>query len=331
MAAPHLLPAPLSIGASDVARMESDTHALRALDYRHGGEACLDAVRLRVRECEETAEASATPVVRQRLHVALADLHNLAGWVCFDAGLAGSARGHFRHALVLAGRGRHSGLIANICYRLGRVCLHQGNLDDALGYFELGQRDVTRPGDEIGASILSMNAAWAHAKQGDEDMACVLLNRGKEHFAAAGDTPVPEWAKFFTENDLSALAGAVHTDLARTANPRHTRIAIPLLTRAIGGYGDAMARSRAFSHILLAINHLVEGNIDGAVDIGFRAMASTEDIGSARVRDRLRPLGLLARRHGSHAGARELSARIAGIAAPVKQFSRTARSLPPGS
>jgi tetratricopeptide (TPR) repeat protein len=322
VAAPDLLPAPRSIGASDITRLEADTRALRALDHRHGGEACLDAVLLRVRECKGMTEASATAVVRQRWHIALADLHNLAGWVCFDAGLTDSARRHFDHALVLAGRGRHNRLITNICYRLGRMCLHQGDLDDALEYFELGQRDATGPGDEIGASILSMNAAWAHAKQGDEDMAHVLLNRGNDHFAAAGDSPVPEWAKFFTENDLSALTGAVHTDLARTANPRHTRIAVPLLTRAIGAYGDVMARSRAFSLVLLATNHLIEGDLDRAVDIGFRALVSAEDIGSARLRDRLHPLGLLAGRHGFHAGARELSARIAaGIATPVSQLS----------
>jgi len=317
--APDLLPESRSIGASDIAQLESDTRALRALDHRHGGEACLDAVLLRVRECGEAAEASAAPAVCERWYVALADLHNLAGWVCFDAGLADGARRHFAHALVLAGRGRHNGLVANICYRLGQMCLHQGNLDDALGYFELGHHDATGPGDEIGAGILSVNAAWAHAKQGDEEMARILLNRGNDHFAAAvGDAPVPEWAKFFTENELSALNGAVHTDLARTANPRHTRIAVPLLTRAIDGYGDAMARSRAFGLILLATNHFIEGDLDRAVDIGFRALVSAEDIGSARLRDRLHPFGLLAGRHGFHAGARELSARIA---TPVRQLS----------
>jgi hypothetical protein len=322
VAAPDPLPTPRWIGASDIARLESDTRVLRALDHRHGGEACLEAVLLRVRECAQTAEASATAVVRQRWHIALADLHNLAGWVCFDAGLTDSARRHFDHALVLAGRGGQNRLIADICCRLGRMCLHHGNLDDALGYFELGQCDATGSGDEIGAGILSMNAAWAHAKRGDEDMARILLNRGSDHFAAVGDTPVPEWAKFFTENDLSALSGAVHTDLASTANPRHTRIAVRLLARAVDGYGDAMARSRAFSLILLATNHLIEGDLDRAVDIGFRALVSAEDIGSARVRDQLRPLGVLAGRHGFHAGARELSARIAsGIAVPVRLLS----------
>ncbi|MFI6096525.1 tol-pal system YbgF family protein [Lentzea sp. NPDC051213] len=316
MAVSDVLPVPRQIGGSDVSRLEADIRALRAMDYRHGGEACIGAVRARMRECRGMAAASATEPVRQRLRVALADLHNLAGWVCFDAGLVSAARAYFSHALVLAGRGRNDGLVANICYRLGRVCLHEGSLAEALDYFELGHVDVARPRDEVGASLLSMNAAWVHAKQGDEATACALLDRGRDRFATADRTSVPGWAKFFTENDMAALTGAVHTDLARTADPRHTRVAVPLLTGAIAGYSNAMARSRAFSLILLATNHLIEGDLDRAVDVGFRALVSTEDLDSARVRDQLRSLGQHARRHDFHAGARELAARTAAVTAP---------------
>jgi hypothetical protein len=65
------------------------------LDHRHGDEACLDAVLLRVRECRETAEASATPVVCERRHIALADLHNLGARelsACIAVGIATPAR-----------------------------------------------------------------------------------------------------------------------------------------------------------------------------------------------------------------------------------------------
>lgn len=320
MAVPDNLPAaehpPRSIGASDVARLEADTHALRAMDYRRGGESCLDDIHVRLREGNQMLSASASEKVRQQLHVALADLHNLAGWVCFDAGLVSNARAHLCHALVLAGFGRHDGLTANVCYRMGRVCLHHESLDEALAYFRLGQLAAVRPGDEIGASILSMNSAWTYAKKGAWDRARALLDRGRDQFAAADHAHVPDWARFFTETDLSALAGAVHTDLARTVHPRHARIAVPLLAEAINGYPDEMARSRVFSLILLSTNHLLEGDLDRGVDIGLRALASAGALGSARVRDRIRPVGVLANRYRSHAGARELAARITDRTAP---------------
>lgn len=71
--------------------------------------------------------------------------------------------------------------------------------------------------------------------------------------------------------DGRLMLGLVHTDLARTMNHSHIRTAIPLLTRGL---------------------------------------AAAESLGSARVRDRIRPLGEPAERHDSHAGSRELAARI---------------------
>lgn len=314
MAAPDSSPAaeraPRSIAVSDVARLEADTHALRAVDYRRGGDACLDAVRSLMRAGQLMLEASASETVRQQLHIALADLHNLAGWVFFDAGLTGPARMYFTQALELARESRHDGLVANICYRLGRMCLHHENLDEAWDHFQLGLLAATLPGNEIAASILSVNSAWTHAKQGDAEVARAELDRGRELFAAADHTRVPDWARFFTETDLSAAIGAVHTDLARTVHPRHARTAIPLLVEASDHYGNDMARSRAFSLILLSIDHLIDRDLDRGVDVGFRALASAESLASARVRDRIRPLGGYAERHGSHAGARELAARI---------------------
>lgn len=89
------------IGLSDVMRLEEDTRALRESDYRSGGESCLDGVRHRIRESVPLLAVPVPEQVRRRLHVAVADLRNLAGCVCFDAGLVSSAHNHFSHALVL--------------------------------------------------------------------------------------------------------------------------------------------------------------------------------------------------------------------------------------
>ncbi|MFC3891393.1 transcriptional regulator [Lentzea rhizosphaerae] len=315
MATPDFLPgaerAPRRISLSDVERLEAETDALRLMDYRLGGGASLAAVRTRMGDGRLMLEASAAEYVQRRLHVALGDLYNLAGWVSFDVGLVGSAHVHFAEALIHAGWGRSNSLVANICYRLGRVCLHHGSLDEALDHFELGRLAAAGPGDEIAASILSVNAAWTHARKGDGAQTLADLDRGRSHFAAADHTAVPSWARFFTETDLSAVTGAVHTDLALTVNPHHTRNAIPLLTEAVGDYGDDMARSRAFSLILLSINHLLDRDLDQGVAVGFRALASAEQLASARVRDRIRPLGEHAEQHRSHAGARELATCVA--------------------
>lgn len=167
----------------------------------------------------------------------MAVLRNLAGWVCFDAGLVNNAQNHFCHALVLAGLARADGLTANVCYRLGRVFLHHGQLDEALRYFEFRQ---------------------------------------------------------------------------------HARRAVSLLTRAVDGYDEGMARSRTLSLILLSTSQLIEGDVQVDVDTGLRALTASESVRSARMRDRFRPLASHARRHRGHTGAQELAGRIdAGTATPA--------------
>ncbi|WP_093603498.1 hypothetical protein [Lentzea waywayandensis] len=303
------------IGLSEVTRLEEATRALRELDYRSGGETCLDGVRLCLRESLPMLTAPTSEHVRRRLHVAVADLRNLAGWVCFDVGLVDNAQNHFCHALALAGLARADGLTANVCYRLGRVFLHHGHFDEALRYFDLGQLAASRSGDGLAAGMLSANAAWACAKKGAEHSARTLLDRGQEQFIAANRSGVAGWAEFFTPADLSGLAGAVHTDLAVTAGRHYARTAVVLLTTAIDGYDEGMARSRTFGEISLATSHLIEGDVEAGVDVGLRALASSGSVGSARVRDRFRPLASHARRFRDHGGARELAGRIDAVSA----------------
>ncbi|WP_329792170.1 hypothetical protein V1227_09700 [Lentzea sp. DG1S-22] len=298
------------MGLSDVTRLEQDTRALRGLDHRRGGEPCLDRVRLRIRENLPLLVAPASREVRQRLHVAVGDLRNLAGWVCFDAGLVTHAQNHFSHALALAGVARDNGLIANVCYRLGRVHLHHGHLDEALRYFDLGRLAASRSGDRLAGSILTVNSAWACAQKGAEHGALTLLDRGREQFSAANRTEVAGWAEFFTESDLSGMAGAVHTALVGTAGRHHAGTAVPLLVAAVDGYGEDMLRSRILSLVLLSTSQLVQGDVDIGVATGLRALEFAASVGSARVRDRFRPLAAQAREQPTHSGALDLARRI---------------------
>src|ERR1041384_1892527 len=149
---PIQTPAPGRIGMTDVRQVEAATRALRSLDYQYGGGSCRDAVIAQLSWGQQMLGANATDIVRQRLYVALADLHNLAGWTSFDTGLMDSARNHFGQALDLAKQGENEALMANILYRMGRVYLHQNAPDDALKVFQLGQLAAKNSGSELAAS-----------------------------------------------------------------------------------------------------------------------------------------------------------------------------------
>ncbi|MET0132029.1 MAG: helix-turn-helix transcriptional regulator [Kibdelosporangium sp.] len=304
---PIQTPAPGRIGMTDVRQVEAATRALRSLDYQYGGGSCRDAVIAQLSWGQQMLGASATDVVKQRLHIALADLHNLAGWTSFDIGLLDSARNHFGKGLELAKEGRSEPLVANILYRMGRVYLHNDAPNDALKIFSLGQIAAQNSGSELAVAVLCANEAWAYAMMGQREQTMKLLGRTRDEFARADLDGAETWVKFFNENDVYAMMGTVHTVLAQTVDLKHTKFAIPALQRALDGYGDDMARSKTFNLGALATNHLLDGDIDHGVKIGKSAVELAGNLTSDRTKDRMRPLKQEADKRRNNTHARELS------------------------
>lgn len=297
-------------GMPDVEQLEKQTKALRAVDYSSGGGMCRDAVLVRIHRGHELLRATAPEPVRKRLFSAVADLHNLAAWTSFDSGHAGAAHHHLDLALSLAGHAGNDELAANIRYRRGRIHLHHGAADEALAQFQHGRLAARRSGSALEASILSANQAWAYAQKGDEQLALDLLGRAAEEFEeAAGDEP-PDWARFFTETDVAAMTGTVRTELALRGAPRHARTAIAALTDAVGRYGPDMARSRAFCLAMLAVNLLLDDELEHGAAIGTEAVEAAETLKSVRTKDRLRPLKLVAEQRRDHPAVRALADHI---------------------
>ncbi|MGM1059359.1 tetratricopeptide repeat protein [Saccharothrix sp. Mg75] len=302
---------PARIGVPDVVALEEETGRLRAVDYERGGGACRDAVVGAAARSGAMLRADATDAVRRRLLVALADLHNLAAWTCFDTGLDATALRHWRRAAELAARAGNQDLVANVHYRMGRLRLHRGAAAAALSCFEQGVAAARRAGSDHAVAMLFANQAWAFAALGDGERALRRLRRAHDAFAASTPEAAAAWARFFDETDLSALSGMVHSELARTVDPAHSAPAIRDLTAAVVGYPEEMTRSRTFGLIALTGNHLLDNDFDHAAAVGDRALALAVEVDSARVVDRLRPVGRLAESYRRDPDARELAGRIA--------------------
>src|SRR5690348_3859110 len=85
---------PKHLGNADVTRIETTTQDFRAVDHQYGGGACYDALVAFLSWSEQLLGVAASDGVSDRLHVALADLHNLAGWTAFDINRLDSAGTH---------------------------------------------------------------------------------------------------------------------------------------------------------------------------------------------------------------------------------------------
>jgi len=206
-----LAPAPGRIGMTDVRQVEAATRALRSLDYQYGGGFCRDAVVAQLSWGQQMLNSSGTDVVKQRLHIALADLHNLAAWTSFGAGFIDSAYNHFGRALELAKAGESDGLIANILYRMGRVYLHKESPDDALKMFQLGQIAAQQSGSELAAAVICAHQAWAYAMMGHEEQTMKFIDRTREAFARLDPADV----EALTENIRVAASCSHGDDMAR--------------------------------------------------------------------------------------------------------------------
>jgi tetratricopeptide (TPR) repeat protein len=301
---------PKRLGIVDIARIEATTRDFRAVDHQYGGGACHDAVVAFLSWSQRLLGIEATDAVTDRLHVALADLHNLAGWTAFDINRLDAAGTHLDQALMLARTGRNDDLIANISYRQGRIHLHHGNLEQALADFEFGHHAARTSGSTLTAAILHANQAWASAKLGRTDDTLKHLGNSMTDLARTNAATAPAWAGFFDSTELSAMSGVIYTELAQTVDPAYTRDAIPALTIAADGYGPAMARSKSFVLIALATSHLLQDDIDHAATVGAEAIGFAETVRSSRIHDRLLPLKREADRRRHNTNARELSEQI---------------------
>ncbi len=307
-------PIPARVGLPDVIQLEHVTAVMRALDYRHGGGACRDAVVAQVRWAQQLLTADYSTKVGQRLHLVLADLHNLAGWTSFDVGLYSSARRHFARALEQARHADAPSLVANVLYRMGRLHLHRGYYRDALKFFQLGQIAAQDSGSELTVAMLCANEAWAYALLADDGQALKSIGRARDEFARAAPDNEPAWVRFFGVADLHAMMGMVYATLP-SRRPPQLAAAVESFTASLGARGEGMARSRAFELTALATVHLALNDLAEGVAFGHQAVDLAGQVRSVRTVDRLEPLAAEASRHSTHSTAQNLAERIVTLRA----------------
>jgi hypothetical protein len=303
---------PDHVGLTDVARLAEVTEQLRAMDREHGGGSCRQAVLAHVTWANQMLRAQVGDDVGRALHIAVADLHAVAGWTAFDVGALGPARKHFARALEHARFVNDPSLVARVLYCLGRLHLHHGWAAQALRLFQLGQVAAQESGYGRAVAMMHANLAWTYAVTGDARQALACIGRARDEYGRSETEEVPPWISFFDSAELQALRGMTLAQLP-DPTPQHRAEAIERFSLSTALRELPFARPRAFELTALAWLLIDNGEVDHGVRVGHEAVDVAEHIRSQRVIDRFAPLRAALSRQRGHGDAHDLTERITAL------------------
>ncbi len=279
------------IGVGTVEEAERRVHQLRRLDDHIGGR---DTYPIVTAELTATAallrEALYTDEVGRRLLVTLGELCQIAGWVASDAGRPDEAE-----RLYLAGvRAAHAGGdIAGAANNLSSLSYQVANVGDPRDAVTLARSAYTGAKRAVTATtraLLAERVAWAHARTGDAGCAERALSTVEDAYERRRPDDDPVWVYWLSPEEVEIMAGRVWTQLARPLR------AVPILQRAVAGYGDDTGRETALYLTWLAEALLQANELERAIDALTRALRLSRSAASARaaarvtaVRDKLAP------------------------------------------
>ncbi|MGH3752753.1 MAG: helix-turn-helix domain-containing protein [Pseudonocardiaceae bacterium] len=311
------------VGAADVEAIEQATATFIDQDFARGSELSQAAAVAHLRSALPLLGAQMSPEVRPRLYLATARLATQTGYMSFDVNQHDAARRLWMIALQVARDADHplgTDHTVFVLYDMALQAVHLGRPDEAVRLVHLGYNTAAVSSYPVTASTNSCLAniqAKAHAAQGDAVGCDRALGRALDHLAATDSANQETWVThLIDEPQLAAYQGHAQYTLALTGrDPRAAGRAVPLLCRAVDGFGPGYARSRALYLADLVGAHALAGDVDTAVTLGHQAIDAVTALHSPRAYDRLRVLDTALEPLHTSAGVAELRERLHTTAA----------------
>ncbi|MGH4023815.1 MAG: hypothetical protein ACRDRV_04435 [Pseudonocardiaceae bacterium] len=274
---PTLTPVPLPsrVEAVHVTKVRHLTQQLRDAGRAHGSDPQVS--RAVVAWATRLLDVSGADRVKRELMVAVGELHTVAGWSAFDAGLADHTMWHYARALDLAAAARDPSLQATALNFAGIATAEHGHPDDGLKMLQLGRvKSWEIPRDDNRRSVVQScslgESAVALADLGYSDAARAELAKARELWQPT--------APYGDPNSIAALLelGCGRLDAAE-----------PFAAASLRHWDGVSHRARAQSSVTLATIHVRAGD-SGGLSMAHGAITSVGKLSSARTRKRLQPL-----------------------------------------
>lgn len=274
---PPPVPLPSRLGVVHVTQVRDLTRRLNVGDTYSDPQVCSSAAELGTR----LLDVPGTEPVKRALQVAVAELHSVAGWAAFDAGLYQRALYHHARNLELATEAGDVYLQALALNYAGMTTVSHGHPDDGLKMLQCAQ--VTAwgiPADDHRAVVVGETGkaavqacAWedsalALADMGDLNGAVTSLMKGREVWTPTVGDP-------FGDMDRPAA----RLELARGRLEAAEHFALASLRRWEG----SRQVSRTASSLTLAAIYVTAGDSRG-LPLARQTITDAAELGSVRVR-----------------------------------------------
>jgi tetratricopeptide (TPR) repeat protein len=248
---------------------------------------------------------------RQQLFSAVAELADIAGGMCFDAGTPRQAERCFRFAVGCATEAGDWAMRAKALSGLANLAVHQGRPDDALSMSEMAlvRADRLRP---VTRAVMHTRHARALGLSGSHREAdCLMAVHQAEDYFVAGTGDEPEWITYYSAAHLERDLGRALLHLA--VNGGEYAQAQAHLSTAIERFPQKQSRGKTLAIANLAHLTMARDDPAHAVALGNEALDSMGLVRSDRVFEALRQLRTAGRQHRAIPAVRELNHRVDAV------------------
>lgn len=266
-----------------VASVREMTDAFRKLDNRYGGGHARSMVAgyLSANVVPLLREGRYRHEVRRELAGAVAELGQLAGWMAYDMGDAGSGRLHLRQSLRLCQEVGDDALAAEM---LAGMSHHAAFYRESLLATDLARAAKNSAARTRVFTLVAESAVMeAHGlAQLRDRRACVtVLGEAERAFSVGKNDDRPAWLGYFDSAYLAAKFAHCFRDLDRPVEAeRFARRSLEM--------SEGYDRGRLFNTALLASVLADQRRVEEACETGSRAVALASDVQSVRVTAYLR-------------------------------------------
>ena len=267
------------IGMPDVERFRTTVDFFVQLDNRFGGgHARQSLIQYLSTDGDRLLRGRYTDKVAHLLFSAVAEATLLAAWMAYDsAPTSGLAQRYFIQALALAQAGDDRLLGASILDAMSHQATYVGRFHEAANLARAartGTRGLATP--TLMAHFHTMEAR-ALARLGDAKACDIALSQAVREFERGKPEDDPAWIQYFDEAELSAEFGHCFRDLGRPVDAsQHASQCLAAIDET------TFLRSDFFATVVLADAYLAAGELEQACNVALKALASGEQLRSAR-------------------------------------------------